>query len=151
MKKWQSVVSSSKTTVIGKIFGGRDRSSFGRLDFQIKVSDMFEAGQVIDNHTYYHIGPDAEPDAIMALDNAYTLAPSLWKKTEMTSSKLLAWSHRIGNRYRAADIYFEAVILDADGNKLGFWYSYLKWTPIKRDKGSNRVTIYTPDTTKNFK
>ncbi len=47
----------------------------------------------------------------------------------------------------APDIYFGAVILDVDGNKLGFWYSHLKWAPIKRDEGSKRATIYTPDTT----
>ena len=135
-----------KKTFIDKFFAGRRSSIFGRFDSQLKVSDMFERGQVLENHTYYYIGPDAEPDAVLALHNAYTLTPSLWKHIDMTASQLLSWAEQIDNRHRTEDIYDGAVILDGNGNKLGFWYSYLKWTTIKRGEGQ-RVTIYTPDTT----
>ncbi len=127
---------------------GCSTGPYGRFDFQVAIADMFESGEVIENHTYYYIGPDAQPDAIMALDNKYTLAPSLWKQTEMTSSQLLAWEQRIDNKYRIKNSYRGAVILDEEGNKLGFWYSHLDWTTIKRGEG-NTVIIYTPDTTKN--
>lgn len=121
----------------------------GRFDFQLAINDIFESGQIIANHTYYHIGPDAEPDAIMALDNKYTLAPSLWKKSEISPAQLKAWSERIDNRYRFKNSYRGAVILDEHGQRLGVWYSRLHWTTIKRGQG-NTVIIYTPDTTKDL-
>lgn len=128
---------------------GCTTGSYGRIDFQIAIDDLFESGQILENHTYYHIGPDAEPVTIMALDNKYTLAPSLWKKTEMTPVQLSKWNQRIGNRYRIKNRYKGAVILDENDDRLGIWYSYLDWTTIKRGAG-NTVIIYTPDTTKNL-
>ena len=65
---------------------------------QIAIDEIFESGQILENHTYYHIGPDAEPVAIMAIDNKYILAPSLWKKTEMTPAQLNAWNQQIENQ-----------------------------------------------------
>lgn len=119
---------------------------YGRFDFQTSVNDLFESGRILDNHSYYYIGPDAEPDAIMAIDNAYALAPSLWKKAEITPDRLSSWMERIDNRYRVRNIYHGAVIVDQHGNRLGVWYSRLKKTYIRRGDG-NEVIIYTPDTT----
>ena len=85
----------------------------------------------------------------MAIDNRYELAPSLWKKTELSQEQLEAWNFRIDNKYRWENVYFGAVILDENNNKIGYWYSYLKWTTIKRGEG-NTVIIFTPDTTKNL-
>lgn len=123
--------------------------SYGRLDFKLAINDIFESGQVLDNHTYYYIGPDAEPDAIMAIDNKYQLAPSLWKGINLTPGKLKAWMERIDNRYRFRNRYDGALILDQDGNQVGMWYSRLDWTTIRRGEG-NQLIIYTPDTTKNM-
>ncbi|MBI5559092.1 MAG: hypothetical protein HY885_15810 [Deltaproteobacteria bacterium] len=123
--------------------------SYGSLDFKISVEQIFESGQVLDNHTYYYIGPEAEPYAIMAIDNQFQLTPSLWKKIDLTPGQLKKWMDRIDNRYRDRNKYFGAVILDQDGNKIGLWYSWLTWTPIRRGEG-NQIIIYTPDTTKNL-
>ncbi len=119
----------------------------GRFDFQLAVNELFESGRILANHTYYHIGPDAEPDAIMALDNAYHLAPSLWKKSDITPERLAAWMERIDNRYRVSNIYHGAFIVDDQGRQLGVWYSRLTRTVIRREEG-NMVTIFTPDTTR---
>ncbi|MCJ7600920.1 MAG: hypothetical protein MUO63_05375 [Desulfobulbaceae bacterium] len=123
--------------------------AYGRLDFKLSVNDIFESGQVLDNHTYYYIGPDAEPVAIMAIDNKYQLTPSLWKEINLTPGQLKAWMERIDNRYRFRNRYDGAFILDQDNNQVGMWYSRLDWTTIRRGEG-NQLIIYTPDTTKNM-
>ncbi len=128
---------------------GCTSGNHGRFDFQIAIDDLFESGQILENHTYYYIGPDAQPDAIMALDNKYTLAPSLWKKPEMTPALFATWNLVIDNKYRIKNRYRGAVILDENGNRLGVWYSRLTWTTIKSGE-DNTVIIYTPDTTKNL-
>ena len=123
--------------------------AFGTLDRKVAIDEIFESGQILENHTYYYIGPDAQPEAIMAIDNKYTLAPSFWKQTDITPSQLALWNLRIDNRYRTRHNYHGAVIYDQDMNRLGVWYSHLKWTTIKRGEG-NTVIIYTPDTTRNI-
>ncbi len=128
---------------------GCAQGDYGRFDFKMSVSDMFESGQILENHTYYYIGPDAEPVAIMAIDNKYSLAPSLWKKADITPAQLSTWNMRIDNEYRIKNRYKGAIILDENGNRLGVWYSHLDWTTIKRGEG-NTVIIFTPDTTKHL-
>jgi hypothetical protein len=123
--------------------------SYGHLDFTLTVNDIFESGQVLDDHHYYYIGPEAEPVAIMGIDNKYELAPSLWKPIKLTPEKLRAWMDRIDNTYRFRHFYDGAYILDQDGNRVGIWYSRLDWTTIRRGEG-NQLIIYTPDTTKNL-
>jgi len=123
--------------------------AYGRLDFKLSVNDIFESGQVLASHNYYYIGPDAEPDAIMAIDKKFQLAPSLWKEIRLTPAQLQAWVDRIDNRYRIRNRYLGAFILDQYGNQVGLWYSRLDWTTIRRGE-DNQLIIYTPDTTKNM-
>ncbi|MFH1215741.1 MAG: hypothetical protein V1706_04475 [Pseudomonadota bacterium] len=128
------------------LLSGCGGGTYGRFDFQMAVNELFESGTILDNHSYYYIGPDAEPDAIMALDNIYQLAPSLWKKIDITPDQLVRWMERIDNKYRFKNMYHGAVIDDGHGNRLGVWYSRLTKTVIHRGEG-NQVIIYTPDTT----
>ena len=134
---------------VGLLLSACSTGSYGHLDFTLTVNDIFESGQVVDNHRYYYIGPDAEPVAIMAIDNKYELAPSLWKSVNLTPERLRAWMDRIDNRYRFRNSYDGAYILDQDGNRVGLWYSRLDWTTIRRAEG-NQLIIYTPDTTKHL-
>lgn len=134
---------------ISPIMSACSTGSYGRLDFKLSVNEVFESGQLLDNHNYYYIGPDAEPVAIMAIDNKYQLAPSLWKAINLTPEQLQAWMERIDNRYRFKNRYDGALILDQDGNQVGMWYSRLDWTTIRRGE-ETQLIIYTPDTTKNM-
>ncbi|MCK5192494.1 MAG: hypothetical protein KAQ71_01705 [Desulfobulbaceae bacterium] len=122
--------------------------SYGRLQWSDEALDIFESANILENHTYYFFGPEAEPEAIIALDNQYVLAPSLWKKIAITPLTLSRWMERIDNRHRyVKEKYQGALIVDQQGNRLGIWYSYVDWTVIKRGE-ENEVVIYTPDTSR---
>ena len=120
--------------------------SYGHLDFQLAVNNVFESGEVLPDYNYYFIGPEAEPVAIIAVDKKYQLAPSLWKKIDLTPVQLKAWMSRIGNKYRLSNFYDGAYIIDQHGNRVGMWYARPNWTTIQSGK-DNLVTIYTPDIT----
>lgn len=120
--------------------------SYGRLQWSDEAIDLFESSQILKNHTYYYFGPEAEPEAIIAIDNRYVLAPSLWKKIDLTTQELSRWMERIDNQYRyLKEKYRGALIVDEQGNRLGIWYSMADWTVIKRGE-ENEVVIFTPDT-----
>jgi hypothetical protein len=134
---------------VGAVLTACSTGTYGRLDFKLSVNDIFESGQVLADHNYYYIGPDAEPVAIMAIEKKYQLTPSLWKAASLTPGQLSAWIDRIDNKHRFKNKYDGAMILDQHGNQVGMWYSRLDWTTIQRGEG-NLLTIYTPDTTKDM-
>jgi hypothetical protein len=122
--------------------------SYGRLQWSDEALDIFESASILENHTYYFFGPEAEPDAIIALDNQYILAPSLWKEIDITSLTLNHWMERIDNRHRyVQEKYQGALMVDQQGNRLGIWYSHVDWTVIKQGE-ENEIVIYTPDTSR---
>lgn len=126
------------------LVSGCTSGRYGRLDLDMSVNDTFESGRILADHTYYYSGPEAEPWAIMAIDNRYQLAPGLWNKIDLTAEQLDRWMRRIDNRYRFKTFYRGAVIRDREGERIGLWYSPWDWTVIRRGEG-NEVTIYTPD------
>jgi len=134
--------------IILLVLAGCAAGSYGRLQWSDEALDIFESASILENHTYYFFGPEAEPVAIIALDNQYVLAPSLWKQIDITPLELGRWMERIDNRHRyVKEKYQGALIVDHQGNHLGIWYSHIDWTVIKQGEG-NEIVIYTPDTSR---
>ena len=137
--------------IILLLLGSCTQGPYGQLQWSDETLDTFESAQILKDHTYYFFGPEAEPDAIIALDNQYVLAPGLWKKADITPLILNRWMERIDNRHRLVkEKYKGALMVDQQGNRLGAWYSYADWTVIKRGE-ENEVIIYTPDTSRHYR
>lgn len=122
--------------------------NFGTLQRDDKVKNTFETATVVPNHTYYYTGPQAQPDAIMAIDNKYTLAnkKSYWIKVDISEKMLQDWNMIIQNEFIIKYPYRGALIMTPGGEKVGLWYSRYIHTTIKFP-GTNDVIIYTPDLT----
>lgn len=125
--------------------------SYGRLQWSDEALDLFETITIKDNHTYYFFGPEAEPVAILAVDNKYVLAPSLWNQIDLTPDILTSWMERIDNNHRLLrERYLGAEIMDEEGNRIGYWYSYIDWTVIRKGE-ENEIVIFSPDSTRLFR
>lgn len=130
------------------LIGSCAPGSYGRLQWSDEALDLFESSHLLEDHTYYYFGPEMKPEAIIAIDNKYVLATSLWKKIDLTTQELSQWMERIDNRHRfLKEKYRGATIVDEQGNRLGIWYSQIDWTVIKRG-AENEVIIFTPDTSR---
>ena len=128
------------------ILAGCSTGPHGKLQWSDEALNSFEEAQILQDHTYYFFGPEMQPDAIIAIDNQFVLAESFWKPIDLTSTHLARWMERIDNDHRFRDKkYRGAVIVDAEGNRLGVWYSPIDWTVIRRGE-DNIVIIHTPDT-----
>ncbi len=100
------------------------------------------------DHKYYYSGGDARPNAIIAIHQDYTLVSELWKEVDVTSDQLKAWVDLMVARnlfYTSPEGF---IIYDANGNRVGIWYSMWDWTSVKMES-DNRIYITTPDTTSN--
>jgi len=116
----------------------------GHAVFRLAVDQLFEQAEVVPHHQYYYIGSDYLPDAIIAVDEGFTLVSSRWTPVRMTPELLAEWVENIGNEYSMFCEYRGAELLAPDGRRIGYFYS--KWDPNRIVMlGGNQVNVFPPD------
>ena len=121
------------------------RSDLGTLVRDDEVKQYFETATILPGLTYYYTGPEAKPDAIMALNNSFTLANerNFWIKVDISEKMLQDWNRMINNQYRIKFPYYGSIIMTPDGRNAGSWYSNYENTVIKTPDPQS-IIIYTP-------
>lgn len=144
MKTLQTFFLLSLTVFL--ITGCARSTDFGKLVRNDEVKKIFESASILPDHTYYYTGPEAEPDAIMALHNSYTLAnkKNFWIKVDITEEMLQSWNRMIDNYYRVKFPYHGSRIITHDGREAGAWYSKYDYTTVK-SPAPQSIIVYTPD------
>ena len=119
------------------VLAGCGATNYGRLQSSSEADQIFKNHQLLPDHTYYFSGFQRIPYGIIGIDNNYTLRSSSWKPMVL---KQLS--------YRMAHVYSldpqGAWILDAEGNRMGIWYSSRNHTKIKVEK-DKQVVVVTPE------
>lgn len=134
------------TAFISCAAGNAALKNWGKIEPDPEVGKSFETYQVNPNLNYYISGSDVYPNAILGLNNEYTLVSTLWKKVEMTPAMLQTIVTDM--KMRALNInqsQFGFAVLDNRGKRIGIWYSLLSATAPVRMKEDKKVIIYTPD------
>ena len=108
-----------------------------------RINDMFESRQVMDEYNYFYSGRDAVPDAILGVNQKYTLRSSLWKPVKLTSGQLGQWIDMMTDHRGFSIRTYGAEVLGPDNELIGIWYSPWSWTTV-RLVGDNEVIIHTP-------
>jgi hypothetical protein len=127
------------------IASGGCAQNYGRLQRSAEVDKIFITYEVLPDHTYYYVGPDGRPDAIMGIESVYTLETTRWTQfdpSDDTLKKGVDWMnfhHSTSVRYYPYGFF----ILDPEGKKLGIWYSIWDWTTVIM-KEENRIEVYPP-------
>ncbi len=117
----------------------------GRMKLDNDITATFEACTIVPGYDYYYIGPDAQPDVILAVKKEYTITKGLWKATALDQQKLCDWIRTIDPDTRGGRSEYDGyVISSAAGKDVGLWYArnWADWTTIKEDNGT--LIIYTP-------
>ena len=111
------------------------------------VSNQFEKGQLKPNHLYYVGGPQAKPNAIVAIDSSYTLESESWRQVDLTSDALKHLVDRVRfvvqAEYQSALRPNGARIVTADGEVFGTWYSVYNYSQVRLLEGK-RIAISEP-------
>ena len=153
MKKW---ITARKPTVMllavwimmtgllaGCALGPEARKNSGTLKLSSEVSDIFQSYRVLPNHKYYYTGSDTKPQAIIGIDQKYTLETRLWKEApDLTSEQLKKWVDQMLG-FRPPVRTFGSYILSATGQQVGVWYSQYSITTVKVE-ADNQVMVYPP-------
>lgn len=119
--------------------------SYGRLQRNREVDQIFKTYQVLPDHKYYYTGPEGRPDAIMGIKNEFTLETTLWTRFKASVATLKEWVDSINFHHTSSVRHdpYGYIILDPKGTRLGIWYSIWNWTTVivKEDK---RIQVYPP-------
>jgi hypothetical protein len=121
--------------------------NYGHLQPSSAVTAIFKTDRILPDHKYYYCGPDGWPDAIIALDNRFTLVSDQWTAFKPSPKRLKQLMDYNQTYYgtNAHHFPYGYTILTPDGRKVGVWYSIWDWTTIEM-RSDHEVDIYPPVT-----
>jgi len=118
---------------------------YGNMIRSTEVDDLFESAAVLPGHTYYWAGPEAAPDAIIAIRDDIVFKSRFWHRSSAPARHLAAWRRMLGTRNAPGteNYYYGSYILAPDGRRIGVWYGYVDYSPVKKID-EHTYTIYAP-------
>lgn len=113
----------------------------GGLKRRLAVEHLFESGTLLEDYTYYSDGSPNNPDAIIALSNAYRLQSGIWIRRDWDAAEL----SQVVNWMQIEEIGLcstdGGVLVAPDGTEIGVWYSK-KDLSIIREPSPFVVQVY---------
>jgi len=130
--------------LLGLLSGGCAISGdYGQFVRSVEVDALIESAKVLDDHAYYFTGPEARPDAIIAIENSRTLTSKYWIRVDDVQEKLLWWNHLLQNDTLFMSAYEGYWILAPDGRRAGVWYSRYDQSVVRFPDAAT-IILYTP-------
>ena len=127
-----------------------EKQTWGKIVQAGEATQLVESATVLPDHTYYFTGPEAAPDAIIAIDNRFTLQSKYWIKIDDVAEKLNDWNRYIDNAHsfesstvRLMLRYGGFWIMTPDSKQAGLWYSRHDNTVVQFPDPST-IIIYAP-------
>lgn len=110
------------------VSGGGGRA----LQHSLEAEDLFRAGTVLPDHTYFMQGNHPDPEAIIALSNSFQLQSRLWSKVEWTQKELETAVFWMQNSELGLCSTDGGYIVAPDGQRIGVWYSQRDISVVKQ-------------------
>lgn len=117
--------------------------SYGRIERSNDVGKLFERHEVLPDHRYFVTGPQANPNAILAVHRSYTLQPGLWRSVEMTPELLKRLVDAMTGQLGFTPAVMGASVTNPQGKQIGIWYSPYSQTAV-RFEPDNVVVVSLP-------
>jgi len=92
---------------------------------------VFKKVVVLADHTYYYRGNPVTPEAIIAVDNRYTLQTRVWSRVDITQKMLADWMYWINTEFQFSCPYYGGAILAPGGEKVGVWFAKKEISTVK--------------------
>ncbi len=117
------------------------------FQYSREVDQLFETATPIADHTYYYRGSELDPEAVIAIDNRFTMTSKVWARVDINQKILDNWAFEVRTYTGWFNCPYQGVkLFTQDGSQVGFGYS--KWTfSLVKSIGSNAITVYPPDPT----
>lgn len=107
------------------------------------VTQAFETYHVYPQHRYYYLNLENSPYAVMALNKRFTLTGKQWQEFDPQTEKL----KKIVDLVKQFPDYwyytYGSYMVDASGNRVGYWYSSLRIRGLKVNHQTQTVSVFT--------
>lgn len=118
-------------------------NNYGTIVPSSDVLQAFDNNQIDPNLNYYFVGSELWPNAIIGVNNAYTLDSTSWKKIVATPEVFKKLISGMKSRPDTSSLYGFA-ILDNKGRQIGVWYSMMGVIGSVKMESERIVYISTP-------
>ena len=113
--------------------------------YSLDVARLFEPPPtLLKDHTYFYRGSFVQPDAVIAIDNRFTMTSKVWSRVDITQKILDDWAFQFDTYpswwncpYRGAKLFAP------DGRQVGIGYSRWTFTVVKFEP-PDRLIVYPP-------
>jgi len=115
---------------------------YGRMAHNPELVQSFKVKSLLPDYNYYYCGRSNLPYAVIGIDKKYKFNDRVWFAIP-TSEEVF---DKIDKLFYAPDNDFRLIgadILDAQGNKIGIWYSFYSHTVIKQNSDGS-LDIFNP-------
>ncbi len=117
--------------------------SYGKLVSSPVIFDQYRGGALPDTFHYYFSGRPGLPDAVVGIDGNHRLKGRLWFRID-TMDQVYEKIRNLSELNPDATVMRTADILDQQGNRIGVWFSYFFYAPVKVDPDTGIVEIQDP-------
>lgn len=107
------------------------------------VKRDFESGTILKGHTYYYYGSTAMPDAVIAIDDHYTLQTRVWAKVDIAPQLMDKWLSWYRTEISYACPFRGGLIITPEQEVAGMWYSKKLINTIKSPE-PGVIEVYLP-------
>ena len=119
--------------------------SYGRINWDPQVTAAFQNHDMQQGFTYYYYGVGNQTYAIAGISTEYNIKSRLWREIPQDTEAFKrlvsrAWENYFYQPYDPQGAH----ILNPQGNRVGVWYSSLRFVTVKF-AGNNRIHLM-PDT-----
>ena len=118
-------------------------ANYGRLNWDSQVAAQFQANESQEDFNYYYFGVGNRTFAMAGISDKYSMDSKMWRQVQPDTQDFKDLISRAWvNSYYAPYDPRGAHILDPQGNRVGSWYSSLRFVTVKFSE-DNRIVIIT--------
>jgi hypothetical protein len=117
--------------------------SFGTFQPNPGLLEQYREGSLPEDYNYYYCGRSNQPYAVVGIDKAYGFNDRVWFKIESESQVYKKIDSLSELHYNSGSLY-HSDILDAVGKKIGVWFSYYQYSPVRVDPQTKVVEVFNP-------
>jgi hypothetical protein len=116
--------------------------NYGTIRTNTALLDQYKGGALPD-YNYYYCGRSSIPYAVVGIDNTYGFSDRLWFKIE-SKEEVYKKIANLSELHMDSTRLFTSDILDTQGQKLGVWFSFYSYSPVRVDNETRMVEVYNP-------
>lgn len=127
------------------IYGRYLSANYGQILPSEEVTRAFESHEVHPGFVYYTSGSDDFPNAIIGIDENWTLVSDVWKRKDFSPETMTETVENM--RHRASTILLPLhgfVIVDNKNFPIGIWYSLMEARTRVKIAGDREAVVFPP-------